>query len=61
MMANADFAKCANKKCPLNKVCYRFVAPSAGETQTWSDFVPNADGTCDSFAEIKFEESNERH
>ncbi len=45
-----DISKCLNESCPLKERCYRFKC-AGSEYQTYSDFQPNEDGSCDWFME----------
>lgn len=44
----ADITKCTNIECKMKSVCYRFTA-EAGMFQSYSDFKPNSDNSCDYF------------
>lgn len=45
-----DISKCANEDCPIKHKCYRRTAP-ASDWQSYMDFKPNDDGTCDNLYE----------
>ncbi len=43
-----DIIKCDNKKCPLRKKCWRFLAPD-GTRQAYHAPAPDGKGTCEHF------------
>ena len=45
-----DISMCINKDCNLSNMCYRFLA-TPSEPQSYTEFKPNNDGTCDNFKE----------
>lgn len=46
----ADITKCLNENCHIKQKCYRWTAPS-DDYQSYADFKPNEDDTCDNFYE----------
>lgn len=44
-----DISLCRNNKCKLRLRCFRFLYKSNHPWQSYQDFEPNKDGTCDSF------------
>jgi hypothetical protein len=47
-----DITKCSNKDCPLKNTCFRFLAKD-GYWQSYSDFKPKEDGTCEHYWKCK--------
>lgn len=55
-----DISKCLNEQCNLSKSCYRFLCEPS-EWQSYSDFKPNEDGTCEHYDFIgNYRRNNER-
>jgi hypothetical protein len=49
----ADITMCGNEECKIKERCYRWTAPASSHWQSYSNFQPNSDGTCDFFVEDK--------
>lgn len=49
----AGVTKCTNKQCLQRKDCLRYRIYPVALFQSYSDYKPDKNGTCDKFLEIK--------
>ena len=45
----ADIAMCQNDDCPMREKCYRYMAKSSGNGQSYALYEPDENGRCEDF------------